>query len=98
MKSFFYAGFSLLVAFLIAGPFGVRAQAQATPAPQGSSAPAESDDGTRDSGDGEGAGARPRRKGGKQAEGTQAPNKFEADPVLKSRYNVEGRSLEVDPD
>jgi hypothetical protein len=53
---------------------------------------------TRDSGDGEGAGARPRRKGGKQAEGTQAPNKFEADPVLKSRYNVEGRSLEVDPD
>lgn len=38
------------------------------------------------------------RKGSKQADGSQAPNKFEADPVVKSQYTVEGRPLEVDPD
>ncbi len=40
----------------------------------------------------------PVRRRARQAEGSQAPNKFEADPVLKSQYQVEGRNLEVDPD
>lgn len=34
----------------------------------------------------------------KEAEGTQAPNHFEADPILKSKYLHEGQPLEVDPD
>ena len=34
----------------------------------------------------------------KDAEGTQAPNRFEADPVIKSRYTLDGNPLEVDTD
>lgn len=34
----------------------------------------------------------------KEAEGTQARNRFEEDPVIKSRYQLGGESLEVDPD
>lgn len=97
MNSSICGGISLVVLLMAALPQYVHAQAQATPAPQSSDSPSEAGGGA-DSGDGESAAARPRRKGGKQAEGTQAPNKFEADPVLKSRYQVEGRSLEVDPD
>jgi hypothetical protein len=33
-----------------------------------------------------------------EAEGTEAPNRFEADPVIKSRYQLNGEPLEVDPD
>jgi len=95
--SSFCGAISLLVFFLTTWTLEVRAQAQASPAPQVSGASVESD-GSSDSSESEGSGNRARRKGGKQAEGSQAPNKFEADPVLKSRYQVEGRSLEVDPD
>jgi hypothetical protein len=42
--------------------------------------------------------ARKGKRSGRQAEGSQAPNKFEADPVMKSRYQMHGRPLEVDPD
>jgi hypothetical protein len=34
----------------------------------------------------------------KEAEGTEAPGRFEADTVIKSRYELNGKSLEVDPD
>ncbi len=34
----------------------------------------------------------------KEAEGNKAPNRFEADTVLKSRYKLNGKQLEVDPD
>lgn len=34
----------------------------------------------------------------KDAEGTTAPNRFEAETVIKSRYSLEGKKLEVDPD
>ncbi len=34
----------------------------------------------------------------KEAEGSQAPNRFEADSVIKSRYQLDGEPLEVDPD
>ena len=34
----------------------------------------------------------------KEAEGTEAPNRFEADPVIRSKYQHKGQSLEVDPD
>jgi hypothetical protein len=34
----------------------------------------------------------------KEAEGTEAPNRFEADTVLKSQYRLDGQPLEVDPD
>ncbi len=34
----------------------------------------------------------------KEAEGTEAPNRFEADPVIKSQYRLNGQPLEVDPD
>lgn len=34
----------------------------------------------------------------KDADGSEAPNRFEAETVIKSRYMLEGRKLEVDPD
>jgi hypothetical protein len=34
----------------------------------------------------------------KEADGTEARNRFKADPVLKSRYQLNGEPLEVDPD
>ena len=43
-------------------------------------------------------GRNPREKHGQSTEGTEAPNRFEADPVIKSRYESNGRALEVDPD
>jgi hypothetical protein len=40
-----------------------------------------------------------KRAGEKETtEGTQAPNRFEADTVIKSQYRLHGESLEVDPD
>lgn len=38
---------------------------------------------------------RPREK---EAEGTEAADRFEADTVIKSKYRLNGESLEVDPD
>ena len=34
----------------------------------------------------------------KEAEGTEAADRFEADTVIKSKYKFSGESLEVDPD
>ena len=34
----------------------------------------------------------------KEAEGTEALGRFEADTVIKSKYELDGKSLEVDPD
>lgn len=34
----------------------------------------------------------------KEAEGTEAPDRFEADTVIKSKYRLNGEPLEVDPD
>jgi hypothetical protein len=34
----------------------------------------------------------------KETEGTQALDRFEANTVLKSQYELDGKSLEVDPD
>jgi hypothetical protein len=34
----------------------------------------------------------------KDAEGTQAPNRFDQDLIIKSRYELNGQSLEVDAD
>ncbi len=34
----------------------------------------------------------------KEAEGTEAPNRFEGDNVIKSQYQRGGQPLEVDPD
>jgi len=34
----------------------------------------------------------------KENEGTEAPGRFEADTILKSQYQLNGQSLEVDPD
>ena len=39
-----------------------------------------------------------RRLRDKEAEGSKAPNRFEADTVLKSQYTLDGQPLEVDPD
>src|SRR6185295_5184196 len=39
-----------------------------------------------------------KRRSEKDAEGTQAPDRFEADTVPKSRYQLNGEHLEVDPD
>lgn len=34
----------------------------------------------------------------KEAEGSEARNRFTTDPVVKSQYRVNGQALEVDPD
>lgn len=34
----------------------------------------------------------------KETEGTEAPDRFEADTVIKSQYKLDGKQLEVDPD
>lgn len=34
----------------------------------------------------------------KEAEGTQAPNRFESDNIIKSKYELNGQALEVDTD
>ncbi len=34
----------------------------------------------------------------KDAEGSIAPNRFDADTVIKSKYTLDGKPLEVDPD
>jgi hypothetical protein len=34
----------------------------------------------------------------KETEGTEAPDRFEADTVIKSQYQFDGKQLEVDPD
>ena len=34
----------------------------------------------------------------KEAEGTQAPNRFDADIIFKSKYELNGKLLEVDTD
>lgn len=34
----------------------------------------------------------------KETEGTEAPDRFEADTVIKSQYQLDGKQLEVDPD
>ena len=36
--------------------------------------------------------------GEKDTEGTEALDRFEADTVIKSKYKLDGQSLEVDPD
>jgi hypothetical protein len=41
---------------------------------------------------------RPAVKSEKETDGTTAPNRFEADTVIKSQYKHEGEQLEVDPD
>jgi hypothetical protein len=41
---------------------------------------------------------RGKRAGEKETEGSQAPNRFEADPIIKSKYRLDGQPLEVDPD
>ena len=73
----------ILVALLVFVSLAVQAEEQ-TPEPAISPKPA------------------PRAKGKrvreKEAEGTQAPNRFEADTVIKSKYELNGQSLEVDPD
>lgn len=38
------------------------------------------------------------RGGDKEAEGTQAADRFEANTVIKSQYRLNGETLEVDPD
>lgn len=34
----------------------------------------------------------------KETDGTQAANRFKGDPVIRSRYQLNGQPLEVDPD
>ncbi|MEN9722096.1 MAG: hypothetical protein RJB38_82 [Pseudomonadota bacterium] len=37
-------------------------------------------------------------KSSRDAEGTAAPDRFEAETVIKSQYLLDGKTLEVDPD
>lgn len=39
-----------------------------------------------------------KRREQKETEGSEAPGRFEAETILKSRYQLNGEQLEVDPD
>ena len=39
-----------------------------------------------------------KKKSEKEAEGSEARNRFEADTAIKSKYKINGDPLEVDPD
>lgn len=39
-----------------------------------------------------------KRREQKETEGTEAPERFEGDTILKSPYVIDGQPLEVDPD
>lgn len=39
-----------------------------------------------------------RRANEKEIEGTEAPGRFEAETIIRSHYQYEGRPVEVDPD
>jgi hypothetical protein len=41
---------------------------------------------------------RGKRREQKETEGSEAPERFEADTILKSPYSLDGQPLEVDPD
>ncbi len=41
---------------------------------------------------------RGKRREQKETEGSEAPDRFEADTILKSQYHDRGQPLEVDPD
>ena len=43
-------------------------------------------------------GKRGKRREQKETEGSEAPDRFEADTILKSVYHDRGQPLEVDPD
>ena len=34
----------------------------------------------------------------KETEGTEAPNRFKTDTIIRSQYQLDGKPLEVDPD
>ena len=86
-------------------PATPAAAAPATTEAPATSTPAAAPDTEAGGGDGEDAPpvvkqTRKVRRGGreKEAEGTQAPNRFQADTVIKSQYKLDGQLLEVDPD
>jgi len=96
----FALGWSLLVqAVLSTSAFETRAQS--TPSASKSSqpvAPPQESTSEEAGADSASTSTRRGRRATRQAEGSQAPNKFEADPVVHSKYNLKGRPLEVDPD
>jgi hypothetical protein len=91
MKAWFVAGIVLLAWAVVAGPRATHA-----------------DEVTGDEGDTVSkAPATPVKKKAKakgsatrekETEGTEAPDRFEADTVIKSQYQLDGKQLEVDPD
>jgi hypothetical protein len=58
-------------------------------------APSETPSADSDSSKKTGGGKRTREK---EAEGTEARDRFKADTVIKSKYKLDGQPLEVDPD
>ena len=89
-----FASLSVLAAILVAGAGWARAEEGGEAAIEGGSSGASLRKGKARS---------TRRKGRrvgekKEAEGTQALNRFEADTIHKSQYKLNGEQLEVDPD
>jgi hypothetical protein len=65
-------------------PSGISPVVDTTPAPQAVKTPAAKKKG--------------KRFREKEAEGSEAADRFEADTVIKSKYEHNGQPLEVDPD
>lgn len=84
---------AVALAFQVATPFAVADEAtpaqDAEPTPSVSESPAPSEPQKKPKG-------RVARE--KEAEGTQAPNRFDADIIFKSKYELNGKPLEVDTD
>jgi len=86
----------LILIAVSSGALSARAQSQApvSPPTAGNSSAASNEGGAPSKS--RAKGRRVREK--KEAEGTQALNRFEADTIHKSKYQLNGEQLEVDPD
>lgn len=87
-RSIFFIGMISLIG--IASALGVRADEEVAPA-----APAKKVTHKTSKKKVKAKGSAKREK---ETEGTEAPNRFEADTVIKSQYQQDGKQLEVDPD
>lgn len=88
------AGFALGIVFAaqaLAEPAADSAPAAGEPAGDAAPAPADAPESAPVTSKG-------KRIREKEAEGSQAPNRFDGDPVIKSKYELNGQPLEVDPD
>ena len=92
-----FAWFGIFFGFpaLLAAPVLSHAEDQAQPVTSPSKSPGNETSGETVSKSRSSKGKHPREK---EIEGTEARDRFQADTVIKSKYQLNGEQLEVDPD